>query len=164
MTVRNDFLQLLETQKYDWGFRIRETEDDVGLLTVKYGQETVAFYIEKSAVGLCSPANAKDLFDFFNAARNSLAQRAWELWNTRMERFMLRRRVTWKEALRHAGSHQRAELLFALAMVKAGKYGDLEFGTLPPALSQQRDAVNLPRVDKPGYPDRVYLIQIRRRT
>lgn len=159
-TLRNDFLGLLETVKYDWRFRIREREDDVGIITVRINQDTVTLLVEKVQVEQFRCPDAQTLFATFNRVRNRLATEAWELWNTRMDRFMFRRRVTWKEALHHAGSHRKAQLLVMLSLIRAGLYGNINFQSLPPVLSQQSDAVNLPRVDKPGHPDRIYLIQL----
>lgn len=159
-TLRNEFLTYLETIKYDWRFRIREREDDVGILTVRYSGNKVTLLVEKVVVETFTATDAASLFAQFNVVRNRLAVEAWDLWNTRMDRFMLRRRVTWKEALNHAGTHRKAQLLFMLSMIRGGLYRGISMSSLPPVLSQQSDATNLPRVDKPGYPDRIYLIQL----
>jgi hypothetical protein len=160
--VRNEFIQRLVDVKYDWGYRNKEHEDDVGVLTVKYASASVGIYLEKTLLAACTPETGEQLFDAFNVARNSLAREAWVLWNERLNRIVFRRRLTWRELLDHAGRHKRAALMFALAMARAGAYGELQFYTLPPALSQQKDAVSLPRFDKPGHPDRVVFIQIER--
>ena len=160
--LRNEFIQHLINVKYDWSYRNREHEDDVGVLTVKYTSASAGIYLEKTLLAACTPENGEQLFTAFNAARNSLARDAWTLWNERLNRIVFRRRLTWRELLDHAGRHKRAALMFALAMARAGAYGDIKFYTLPPALSQQKDAVNLPRFDKPGHPDRVMFIQIER--
>lgn len=160
--LRNQFLKLLDDLKYDWKYRIRETEDDVGLLTVKYGETNVALYLEKTLIGVSEVQTAQELFDFFNRNRNTLAREAWALWQDRMSRFLLRRRVTWKELLSHAGSYKRPQILFALGMVRAGMYEGFSLCTVPPVLSQQKDSVSLSRIDKPGYPDKVYQFEVRR--
>lgn len=158
--LRNEFLRYLETVKYDWGFRIRELEDDVGLITVRYSVDKVTLLVEKVIVGQFPKVDAPTLFNNLNKTRNRLVSEAFNLWRTRMDRFMLRRRVTWKEALKHAGTHNKAQLLVMLSLIRSGAYGAIRMDSLPPVLSQQNDAVNLPRVDKPGHPDRVYLIQL----
>lgn len=158
--LRNEFLRYLETVKYDWGFRIRELEDDVGLITVRYSVDKVTLLVEKVIVGQFPKVDAPTLFNDLNKTRNRLVSEAFNLWRTRMDRFMLRRRVTWKEALNHAGTHRKAQLLFMMSMIRGGLYRGISMSSLPPVLSQQSDATNLPRVDKPGYPDRIYLIQL----
>lgn len=164
--VRNELATILEQSKYDWGVRHRDTEDDIGPLTIKYAAETAGIYIEKTMLGACPlELGAPTLFKVFNDVRNQLARQAWELWKSRIERYLFARPVTWKELLNHVGSHNRAPLLFALGLLRYGTvgYGPVRtFVSSPPALSQQKDAVSLPRIDKPGYPDRVYRITAER--
>lgn len=161
--MRNEFLKLLEDSKYDWQVRIRDKQDDVGPLTIRYASEFLTINISEVIVGSYSVSDALRLFENFNATRNVLAREAYELWKDRISRFVFRRRVTARDLITHVGVHKKGPLLYALAMARAGFYEPLRaFWIVPPTLQQQSQCFNLPRVDKPGMPDRVFALQIER--
>lgn len=162
--VRNELVNVITAAKYDWGIRHRENQDDLGPLTIVYVGDNINVLIDGTILGTYPAQTGQEVFDGFNTARNKVAAEAWALWNTRLCRYIFRRRVSWKELLEHAGGkNKRGQLLFALVMLRSGAYQRIKsFGVLPPVLSQQRDAVTLPRIDKPGYPDRAFYFEVHR--
>lgn len=164
-TVRVDFSRILQEEEYDWVLRRLDNRDEIGPLTIHYGNSLYTVRLEKTIIGGGPLSTGDDLFQEMNRCRNWLAEKAWELWNTRLKRFVFSRRLTWRELLNHAGEHNRAALIFALALLRANSegYGPVRaVFVYSPTPGKVKDSVNLPQIKFPGVTERVWAIQAER--
>ena len=159
-----------EAQSYDWTMVHRDRLDFIGPLTLDHspeGSKISLGYLKLRSLDFPSGA---ELFHAIKYERSRLDGLARSLW-PRLRDILVRLQgpggsATWPQ---FAGAFDgpdssfkkvEAGVLYALVLLRVGA---LEPGwslsTKPPALAQQATAISLPRVDRPGAPDRVFAIR-----
>lgn len=155
---------------WDWKAVYRERNDHVGPFTLEHGAGE-----SKLKLGACKllvlpcPSGA-ELFAAIKAERTRLEQAASAAWGKLKTEVLAGQgdsAIPWAKLTSALDSKekpfrkQEPAVLFALALAREGR---MEPGwvlqTRPPALSQQKSTVSLPRISQPGNAERVYALRI----
>jgi hypothetical protein len=155
---------------WDWKAEYRERLDYVGPFTLEHapGESKLKLGACKLLVLPC-PSGA-ELFGAIQTERARLEQAASSAW-VKLKSVVLAGQgengIPWPKLTEALDSKempfkkQEPAVLFALALAREGR---IEPGwilqTRPPALSQQRSTVSLPRISQPGNAERLYALRI----
>ena len=155
---------------YDWKMHHNDKTDFIGPLVVEHSPEFSTLSLAKSKRKLTYPSGA----ELFEAAKSIRADLEAQVESTLAR---LREKVVplfksadsvlnWKlleqalDAKEAPFRKQEASILFVFARMRAGMQPGWRFSFKPPVLAQQKDAVNLQRIDRPGQPDRFFEFRI----
>ena len=156
---------------FDWEMVHRDKKDFIGPFGLDHVPERSRLFLGRLKLGTFEYPSGQELFDAVKEHRKSLEASARSLWPTLKARVLpvqgSQGTVTWaqiKAALEQPKvSFKKLEpsVIYALVLLRAGSLEPhWTLSTKPPALAQQARAVVLPRIDKPGAPDKVYAFRI----
>ena len=163
---RRDFANTLAA--YDWAVGHRERHDFLGPFGFVNTPASAKTPLGKTKVCTLAYPSAAEVFGAVRELRQQLEARALALWPQIKATLLPLQEgatgLTWAQIVAALGSSETPArkvddeaVLFALVWLR---HGSLEPGwhvsTSAPALAQQKDSVQLPRIDKPGSPDKVY--------
>lgn len=154
-----------------WAMLHREKQDFIGPLTLDHTPERTRLLLGKVKLVDLGCPSAQEVLDAVGEQRRQLEAAARAVWSCLKEKLValqgLQGVVTWPQVKGAfeppKGAFKRVEqgVLFALVLLRQGS---LEPGwalhTQPPALAQQSRAVVLPRIDRPGSPEKVFALRI----
>lgn len=157
-------------QDWDWKLAHRERRDHVGPFTLEHDPEMTQIKLGDCKLVVLRYPSGEELFAAVKFERTRLdreSRPAWERVKTAalaeqgdgaMPWASLRTALDTKET---PFKKHEAAVLFALVLAREGL---MEPGatlqTKPPALSQQKGAISLPRITQPGNADRVHALRI----
>lgn len=158
-------------QGYDWTMVHRDKVDYIGPFTLDHAPEGSRLVLGKLKLRSLEYPSGLELFQAVKHERQRLEDAARALWPQLREKLLYLQQgggtATWAQLAKAFETPEatfkkvEAAALFALVWLRSGA---LEPGwsasTRPPALAQQSSAVSLPRIDKPGAPDRVFALRI----
>ncbi len=157
---------------YDWGIVHKDKQDFIGPLTLDHSPERSKIMLGRVALRSLDYPSGSEVFEAVMQERTRLEADARTVWPTMRNKLLPLQQakgdaITWKEivaGLVEAGARGKkneAGALFALVMLRQGVLdAQWSIATRPPALAQQRESIILPRIDKPGAPDKVFAFKI----
>ena len=158
-------------QGYDWTMVHRDRGDFIGPLSLDHAPEGSRVLLGRLKLRALEYPSGAELFEAIKHERHRLEESARGLWPLLKERVLSLQvasgTATWSQiasALERPDTTFKkveADTLFALVLLRSGAMEPgWSLSTKPPALAQQPGAITLPRIDKPGSPDRVFAIRI----
>lgn len=139
----------------------REREDHLGPFTLRHQGPRTRLMLEGHNLGAFEYASGEELFEAIVAQEARLGEAACKLW-PRLEACAREHRdpLPWSrlcELVLGPDKKPTADLLYAMGLLRDGALAPgWTVSTLPPSLSQQREAISLPRPSRPGAPDRAF--------
>jgi hypothetical protein len=160
---------------WDWMIEHKDRRDFIGPFTVEHAPGDVRVLLGRIRLKTLDHPTGEEVFAAVRSERERLERDARAEWPVIRTALLERQRapedaVPWRtlvEALSPDGPLRKREpaVVLALALLREGV---LEAGwtlsTRPPSLAHQKDALSLPRVDRPGSPDKVYALRVDRHT
>lgn len=157
-------------QGYDWTTVHRETQDFIGPFRLDHSPERSRLFLGRVKLRVLEYPSGQEVFEAVRKERGRLEASARSVWPTLKAKVLSLQSsqgtVTWPEIKAtleqpHAAFRtQEPVVLYALVLLRGGTLEPRwSLSTQPPALAQQSRAVVLPRIDKPGSPDKVYAIR-----
>jgi hypothetical protein len=161
-------------KEYDWGISHTEKRDYVGPFSIEYTPESATLELGKSKRCKLAFPTGMEVFEAVKAERAELERLVEDVWTEMKKRIVPRQAtpdtlVAWPDVVAALSTPEvpfrkrEAVVLYALALLRAGKMRDGWSASFkPPTLAQQndRDAVTLPRIDRPGNPDRIAALRL----
>jgi hypothetical protein len=158
-------------KEYDWSMVHRDKVDFIGPFNLDHAAEGSRLLLGKLKLRVMEYPSGVELFGAVKEERVRLEEAARSVWPRVKEKAQALQQesgtATWGQlakALEEPNASFKkieASVVFALVMLRAGM---LEPGwslsTTPPSLAQQSGAISMPRIDRPGSPDRVHAIRI----
>jgi hypothetical protein len=177
MTERGDFEKRRRelnaaTQGYDWAIVHKEKEDFLGPFSLDHTPAKSRILLGRTKLLVLDYPAGQEVFEAVKSERKRLEAAARELWPTMKERLLplqsaLDSTITWPQVVAALTDpdvpfkKREPAVLYTLSLLRAGQLEpNWSLSTLPPALAQQRDSVVLPRIDKPGSPDKVFALRL----
>lgn len=159
---------------YDWKMVHRDKEDFIGPFKLIHDKEFSRVLLDNKILFEAKCPSGSELFDLINDKRHELERSAKALWPklrttlcTIQDEDGNNRVVTWTQLAKHykwkglKSKQEEIKVLFNLVMLQNKSIGEgWSISTRPPSLDQQSGAFNLPCVDKPSAPIRVYAFRI----
>lgn len=159
---------------YDWPIVHRERRDFLGPLTVDHTPEAASLWIGRCKLVTLQFPSGAEVLEAIKGERGKLESSARTLWPEMRDRLLALQTapsagVPWPTIVKaltpEGGSFRRREpaVLLVLAMLREGRMeGRWIASFAAPTLAKQnrKDAVSVPRIDKPGNPDRVAAIRL----
>jgi hypothetical protein len=158
---------------WDWRIEHKDRRDFIGPFTVEHAPGNVRLLLGRVRLKTLDHPTGEEVFDAIRAERERLEAEARAEWPAVRGALLERQRapddaVPWRalaEALSPDAPLRKREpaVVLALALLREGA---LEPGwtlsTRPPSLAHQKDALSLPRIDRPGSPDKIYALRVDR--
>jgi hypothetical protein len=158
---------------WDWRIEHKDRRDFIGPFTLEHAPGHVKLLLGRIRLKALDHPSGEEVFAEVQTERKRLETAARSEWPSIRAALLDRQRapddvVPWRElaaALSPGAPLRKREpaVILALALVREGS---LEPGwalsTRPPSLAHQKDALTLPRIDRPGSPDKIYALRIDR--
>lgn len=165
---RQEFARVAEN--WDWKVAHRERRDHVGPFTLEHDPDKTQIKLGNCKLAVLRCPSGEEIFGTVKLERARLEREAGTAWG-RVKMATLAEQgdssLPWAKLKAALDSKEtpfkkhEAAVLFALALAREGL---MEAGatlqTKPPALSQQKGAISLPRITQPGNADRVHALRI----
>lgn len=159
---------------YDWGMQHTGKRDFIGPLTIEHFPEASVILVGKVRRGKLVYPSGQELFDAVKVQRADLEKQAKEIWEEMKRRIVPLQRtpestIPWSEVVGALSTPElpfkkrEASVLYALSLLRAGRMeGGWSASFRQPTLAQQneKDAITLPRIDRPGSPDRIAALRL----
>lgn len=154
-----------------WTVVHKDRRDFIGPLTIEHAPGSAKLLFGRSRLRVLDHPSGLEVFEAVREERARLEAEAKAVWPALKAALLpLQARpddaVRWPEAVRAiAGGSpfkkREPSVVYALALLRNGELEPRwSLSTKPPSLAHQKDAVSIPRIDRPGSPDKVYAIRL----
>lgn len=171
---RKGLAEAAEVVNYDWRIKHRQDRDSIGPFTIEHKPQSSVIKLGAFKLGSRSFPSGSELFEAVKAERERLENAAKDVWPEMKAKLVPLQQgpdktVSWPRVAAALGSEKvpfkklEAAVIFALAWLRVG---GLDPGwvvsTRPPTLAQQgkKYSVVLPRIDRPGDPEKISAIRL----